>query len=133
MPITIPMYEKGRSFVMAAGLVLGYQGHKFVYFHLLCQGFQNIGKALLLLQDYDKYRPLLLREVNKISDSDFFSVNASEEVFQLNDFYMNHSFRYGDDKSDFKDISFLHTDYLHRELIEHLGKLNQQFIENKMS
>ena len=55
MHITVPMYEKGRSFLMASGLVKAYEGYKFVYLHLLCQGFECIGKAILLAHNYGKY------------------------------------------------------------------------------
>ncbi|HBI3715819.1 TPA: hypothetical protein K4M41_004638 [Vibrio parahaemolyticus] len=59
MQITVPMYVKGRSFIMAGGLVNAYGGDRFVYFHLLCQGIECIAKAVLLNQDYELYEPKL--------------------------------------------------------------------------
>lgn len=138
MRITVPMYEKGRSFVMAGGLVKAYEGHRFVYLHLLCQGFENIGKALLLAQDYEKYGPMLipvyghnleslLAEVNVVYGSDFLSENASAEVQALNKFYKQHQLRYGDPIDFSSDFSGMQANQMHSELVGHLDALNQKF------
>jgi len=138
MRITVPMYEKGRSFVMASGLVKAYGGHQFVYLHLLCQGFENIGKAILLARDYEKYGPelrdcfrhnleALLNELNVIHDADFLSKNASAELRTLNKFYKQHQLRYGDPVDFSIDVSSLQADQMHTELVNHLDALNQQF------
>ena len=139
MQITVPMYEKGRSFVMAAGLVKAYEGHKFVYLHLLCQGFENIGKALLLAHNYEKYGPLLrppnlghkldcvLVEVNAALGHSFLSQDAAAELLRLNKFYKQQQLRYGD-PIDFREVvSSLDADHLHAELVGHLTALNTKF------
>lgn len=138
MQITVPMYEKGRSFVMAAGLVKAYEGHRFVYLYLLCQGLECIGKALLLDCGYEKYEPVLrdcyghdlkvlMAEVNQNSGRRFFSEAASKELRVLNTFYKKHMLRYGD-PFDFKKQSLsLNAEHLHRELVDSLLELNQRF------
>ncbi|OGA11550.1 MAG: hypothetical protein A2W68_14865 [Betaproteobacteria bacterium RIFCSPLOWO2_02_64_14] len=138
MRITVPMYEKGRSFIMASGLVKAYGGHRFVYLHLLCQGFENIGKAILLARDYDKYGPelrgrfrhnleALLSELNVIHGGDFLSKNASTELRELNKFYKQHQLRYGDPVDFSTDVTTLQSDQMHTELVGHLDVLNQKF------
>ena len=92
---------------MAGGLIKAHAGHHFVYLHLLCQGFECIGKALLLAHDYDRYQPvlrsdyghdlaLLLSEVEQSMGSAFLSAPASSELIGLNSFYKRHMLRYGD-------------------------------------
>lgn len=138
MRITLPMYEKGRSFIMAGGLVKAYEGHKFVYLHLLCQGFENIGKSMLLAKDYNKYGPklksfyhhhldILLTELQAVYGPGLFSQEASAEVVALNRFYKRHQLRYGDSNDFTVDGSALNADHLHSELVELLSVLNQRF------
>ena len=135
MRVTVPMFEKGRSFVMASGLVKAYEGHRFVYLHLLCQGVECIGKALLLAHDYEKYETklrnefghdleVLIKEVNRNRTNNMFTVNAMKELVKLNSYYKRHMLRYGD-ASDFKEEALQITaDCLHRELVERLTDLN---------
>ena len=123
---------------MAAGLVKAHEGHRFVYLHLLCQGFENIGKALLLLKDDEKYGPMLqptyghnletlLAELKTIYGQDLMSNEASADAAQLNAFYKKHQLRYGD-KLDFAaPASTLQADSLHTELVSLLGKKNEVF------
>jgi len=131
------MYEKGRSFIMAGGLVKAYEGNDFVYYHLLCQGFENIGKAILLHHDYDKYGPLLKKEFNHSLDrilteittlegEEFFSKKAKNQLLSLNEFYKRQRLRYGH-KVDFKNTSNIKAGALHSELVSHLNHLNKRF------
>ena len=138
MRVTVSMFEKGRSFVMAGGLVKAYEGHRFVYLHLLCQGLECIGKALLLAHDYEKYAPklrkdfghdleVLIKEVNGNRPNKMFTDNAMKELIKLNCYYKRHMLRYGD-ASDFKEEAHQITaDCLHRELVECLTDLNAKF------
>jgi hypothetical protein len=138
--ITVPMYEKGRSFILAGGLVKAYEGHQFVYLHLLCQGFENIGKAILLAADYEKYGSLLkpefghnleklLEELKVLYGRDFLTERACTEIQGINKFYKQHQLRYGDN-IDFSGIcSNLQVNHLHSELVAHLESLNQKFEE----
>lgn len=132
------MYEKGRSFIMAGGLVKAYEGHKFVYLHLLCQGFENIGKSMLLANDYDKYGPMLkpvyhhnldtlLSELQAVYGRDVLSPEATSELLSLNRFYKQHQLRYGHTCDFTVDSSELSGDSLHRELVELLGVWNELF------
>lgn len=138
MRITLPMYEKGRIFVMAGGLVKAYEGHKFVYLHLLCQGFENIGKAMLLAKDYDKYGPklktiyhhhldILLTELQAVYGPRLLSQEASIELIALSKFYERHELRYGNDNDFTVNVLELSAEHLHRELVELLGVLNERF------
>ena len=123
---------------MAGGLVKAYEGHKFVYLHLLCQGVECIGKALLLAHDYEKYEPKLrndfghdlegiIKEVNRNCANNMFTDNAMTELVTLNSYYKRHMLRYGD-ASDFKEEALQITaDCLHRELVECLTDLNAKF------
>lgn len=142
MHITVPMFEKGRSFVMAGGLVKAYEGHHFVYLHLLCQGLECIGKALLLAHDYDKYKPILrndyghdlavlLAEVDRNAGSGFFSEAALKELNGLNSFYKRHMLRYGDLIDFEKQSTGLNAENLHRELVASLTELNQKFSDSE--
>ena len=138
MHITVPMFQKGRSFVLAGGLVKAYEGHRFVYLHLLCQGVECIGKALLLEHDYRQYEPklrhdfghdleVLINEVNKNSGEALFTTSAMTELKQLNTYYGRHSLRYGA-AIDFDDEARLVlADNLHRELVESLTELDAKF------
>jgi len=123
---------------MAGGLVRAYEGHEFVYLHLLCQGFENIAKAMLLAKDYDKYGPQLksvyhhsldklLYELQSIYGPDVLSREATEEVLLLNDFYKKQKLRYGNSSDFASDASVLCANHLHSELVELLGVWNHQF------
>lgn len=142
MHVTVPMFEKGRSFVMAGGLVKAYEGHRFAYLHLLCQGIECIGKALLLAHDYEKYEPrlrnvyghdleVLMTEVNQNSGSRFFSEEASNELKELSRFYKYHMLRYGHANDFKKQQANLSAEHLHQELVASLTDLNQQFSGTK--
>lgn len=132
------MFEKGRSFVLASGLLKAYEGHRFVYLHLLCQGVECIGKALLLNHDYELYRlklrkdfghdlEILVAEVNGNSGQPLFTAGAMTELKQLNSYYKRQSLRYGD-AVDFNDEALLvSADSLYRELVESLTELNVKF------
>lgn len=138
MRITVPMFEKGRSFVMAGGLVKAYEGHHFVYLHLLCQGLECIGKSLLLAHDYNKYQlvlrndyghdlEVLIAEVDQNAGCIFFSEAAARELSGLNGFYKRHMLRYGDLLDFDKQSACLNAEHLHHELVDCLTELNQKF------
>lgn len=138
MRITIPMYEKGRSFLMASGLVKAYGGDHFVYLHLLCQAFENIGKALLLARDYDSYGPQLksvfghdveriLAEIESVFGSSILSKAAKGELAALNGFYRAHSLRYGDNLDNLPSAVALEGEALRAELLNHLEEWNSSF------
>lgn len=132
------MYEKGRSFVLAGGLVKAYEGHRFVYLHLLCQGLECIGKALLLAHDYEKYEPtlrtdfghdleVLVAEIDRNSGRSFLSSESSNELKSLNSYYRRHMLRYGN-AGDFEQESLqVAADHLHRDLVNCLTELNRKF------
>lgn len=142
MQVTVPMFEKGRSFLMAGGLVKAYDGHHFVYLHLLCQGLECIGKSLLLAHDYYKYQPILrndyghdlevlIAEVDRNAGCAFFSEAAVKELSGLNSFYKRHMLRYGDLMDFEKQSACLDAEHLHRELVASLTDLNQKFLDSE--
>ena len=131
------MYEKGRSFVMAGGLVKAYEGHKFVYLHLLCQGFENIGKSILLATNYEKYGPrlksdfghdlgTLLDELRLVCGAGLLDENACKQLKGLNEFYKSHRLRYGD-KNDMKiENKLIDGDLVHVFLIDIIEVINRK-------
>lgn len=140
--ITVPMFEKGRCFVMAGGLVKAYEGHRFVYLHLLCQGLECIGKALLLAHNYEKYErslqkdfghdlEVLVAEIDRNSGSTLLSPEASEELNVLNSFYKRHLLRYGDGVDFQKESGQIRAAHLHRKLVDSLTELNRRFSSNE--
>ncbi|MEZ8313744.1 hypothetical protein AB4369_20790 [Vibrio sp. 10N.261.49.A5] len=133
MNTTVSMFEKGRAFVAAAALLKAYEGHMFVSAHLFCQGFECIGKAILLQNDYKHYSDLLrkkfghdlvklLDEIQRLYGNDLFCAKSVSEVNSLNELYKAHELRYGS-SIDFKgadvQISF---DSLHHDLISILNR-----------
>lgn len=132
------MYEKGRSFVLAGGLVKAYEGHTFVYLHLLCQGLECIGKVLLLAHDYEKYEPILrtdfghdlevlVAEIDRNAGRSFLSSESLNELKLLNSYYKRHMLRYGN-VGDFKKESLqVAADHLYRDLVNCLTELNRKF------
>jgi hypothetical protein len=65
-------FEKGKAFI-GASLLLCQKGSgenfEYVTLHLLCQGVEIILKSLLLLQDFNKYYPML-QEQKKLKHHD---------------------------------------------------------------
>lgn len=122
---------------MASGLVKAYGGHDFVYLHLLCQGFENIGKAIILAQDYEAYGPQLksighdieslLAEVEKSTGKIILSNSARQELLKLNRFYKNHQLRYGDAFDYSINIESLSGEEFRGDLIKNLDVWNEQF------
>jgi hypothetical protein len=98
------MYDNGVAFVGAAVLVAQH-GHRYVVLHLICQGFELLGKSLLLFRDYDKYQPLLRKIGHDLEKLDHRLVGAfglgspsktfASELAQLNVLYKSHRLRYG--------------------------------------
>lgn len=141
MQITVPMFEKGRSFLMAGGLVKAYEGHRFVYLHLLSQGVECIAKAILVAQDYERYEPTLrnefghdleklINEVKDVSSTALLSDEAMIELRKLNSYYKRHMLRYGS-SADFEEEAIsLAADHLHSELVGWLDEFNEKFSSN---
>jgi hypothetical protein len=123
------MFEKGQSFVMGAGLVRAYDGHKLVYLHLLCQGLECIGKAALLRLDFAGYEmrlkddlghdlEVLVREVESQTGEPLFTAGALKELRRLNQYYKKHILRYGSLEDLKKQTQSISADVLHGEVVE---------------
>lgn len=133
--ITMPMFKKGRAFLMASGLLLAHGGNQQVYLHLLGQAYENIGKALILNKDYQKYRPILRKCIGhdldllteamcNVGETNFLSKEAFGDILKLNKYYKKHHLRYGHED----DFSMSYEDFfaqdLHKNLVDHLDVLN---------
>lgn len=135
----VDMYERGRSFILACGLVKAHEGHSFVYLYLLCQGFENIGKALLLAKNYEFYWNKLnkspfghnlvttMTEVLNQYGENFLTKEAQVELREVNIYYNNHILRYGGFTEKFKDAQLVQADRLHISIVEKLVHLNNIF------
>lgn len=132
------MFEKGRSFVMAGSLVNAYQGHRFVYLHLLCQGSECIGKALLLAHDYERYEPMLKQGLGHDLEKLFETVERSlgrkllsedgmRELIKLNKYYKKHMLRYGDAADFQREAATVSADAFHADLVDNLIWQNDFF------
>ena len=100
------MHHKGRSFIGAALLLRRQGGYEYVSLHLLCQGIEIILKSLLLYHDYDKYKPLIKKQIGhdleKAADNvvgefgrETLKPEPLLELKGLNNLYKDHRLRYG--------------------------------------
>jgi hypothetical protein len=99
------MYAKGKAFLGAAILLRDHKGNEFVVLHLVCQGIEAPLKGLLLVIDYDKFKP----ELKKLNHNLLNIVNTASlaaglrplrspvrtELEGLNRLYSRHFLRYG--------------------------------------
>lgn len=100
------LYGKGEQFIIAALLLREKKGNEYVVLHLLCQGIEIVLKALLLLRDFDKYKPLILEFRYRHNLMQLVSLALTEyklhplrpavlsELDNLNGFYKSHLLRY---------------------------------------
>ena len=106
--IALSMYAKGKAFV-GAYLLLQRQSSSepldYVALHNLCQGIEITLKGLLLLRDYDKYKPQLRRLGHHLDEIALAAIQAhalkplktplSQELATLSKAYAQHLMRYG--------------------------------------
>jgi len=99
-------FYRGVNFLLAAKLLEEKGGYHYVVLHLLCQGLEIIIKGLLLMQNYDKYKPKLksmghdlIKGVEELNEFVVKSLKIDEdtmsELEKLNGFYRKHILRYG--------------------------------------
>ncbi|WP_314972632.1 hypothetical protein [Comamonas testosteroni] len=99
------LYLRGKQFWVAAVLIDDkYYGDGYVVRHLMCQAIELVLKSLLLIQDYDKYDPMLrknfghdLLELSKETCSIYgiaMRAPLEMELNRLNGFFKKHHFRY---------------------------------------
>jgi hypothetical protein len=111
--VAVSMFRKGHGFVGAAILLrqekerrgVRDEGFEWVVLHLLCQGIEVALKGLLLLRDYDRYRPRLKplgHNIYKIAEETLAAFGLRElrpglaaELKQLSALYSRHLLRYG--------------------------------------
>ena len=102
--MAVMMYQRGRSFLAASALLSRARGDAYVVMHLLCQGLEIVLKAILLLVDYDLYRPQLKRLGHDIYELARAVTQATKrkplrkalltELKVLGDIYKAHHLRY---------------------------------------
>jgi hypothetical protein len=106
--VAASMYAKGKNFLGAAMLLRKKGGYEYVVLHLLCQGIEITLKALLLVADYDAYKPKLrkygrsghdfsLTAIDTLSAFGLSPLRApiKEELQALSVLYSKHVLRYG--------------------------------------
>jgi hypothetical protein len=96
--------RKGRHFIGAAMLLREKGGDEYVVLHLLCQGIEIVLKAVLLLRDFDRYQPRLVRYGHNLLDlaSDALAeynlhplrAPVLDELKELDRLYSHHILRY---------------------------------------
>jgi hypothetical protein len=100
------MYAKGQAFVIAAALLRRHGGYEYAVLHLLCQGVEVSLKGLLLLSNYDQYKPRLAKPfghhlipIANAATSEFglHSLRPAlrSELATLSTLYSKHWLRYG--------------------------------------
>ena len=122
-------FYRGANFLLAAKLLEEKGGYHYVVLHLLCQGLEIIIKGLLLMQNYDKYKPKLKnkgglghnlvkcdKELRKElgnkplkKDKDIMG-----ELEILNNFYSKHILRYGSVLDLFGELKTISSDLVIR-------------------
>jgi hypothetical protein len=130
MKHTKSMFEKGVGFLAAAGLIKSHGINEFIFRHLLCQSFENIGKSILLFNNYEYYinkiprkrfyghdLVKLLNTLNDIYPEYTINKSAQDELFILNKFYMDNDLRYYSTIESNEPILKIKSQFLHQELI----------------
>jgi len=101
----LSMYSKGKNFLGAAVLLQRHGGHQYVVLHLICQGIEAALKGLLLIKDFDRFRPLMRRYGHNLTPLIRDALNEfglaqmrpslSTELKSLSNLYLQHLLRYG--------------------------------------
>ena len=99
------MYAKGKAFLGAAILLRRKNGYEYVVLHLLCQGIEISLKGLLLIADYDKYKPQLkklghnlvkiVETASQVAGIKPLRPSVRAELETLSKLYSAHLLRYG--------------------------------------
>jgi hypothetical protein len=133
------VFHKGKNFLWAAKLLEEKGGYHSVVLHLLCQGFELIIKGLLLMQNYDNYKPRLksmghnlikgVKTLNEfVAKSPKIDEETMSELENLNVFYRKHLFRY-DNLSEFlKDPKTISSDLVMRYALKLVRFGNRKFL-----
>jgi hypothetical protein len=97
--------RRGQHFIGAAVLLREKGGDEYVVLHVLCQGIEIVLKAVLLLRDFDRYQPRLVRYRHNLLDlaSDALAeyklhplrAPVWDEFKELDRLYSHHILRYG--------------------------------------
>lgn len=126
-------FRKGAHFIGAALLLRQHGGEEYVVLHNLCQGLELIIKGLLLVKDFDSYRPklggrgakgqsyghdLMRLATDALAE---FKLNPLrppliQELTELNRWFSNHALRYGLLETVFIDASAIQSGLVLRRL-----------------
>lgn len=126
--IAARMYEKGVSYIKAACLLRRNNGDETIVKQLVCHGAEVVLKSLLLLHDYDKYKPQLNKrnifchdvekiavEVSKVSRHKL-NRRLRDELGLLSEVYKNHFLRYGTVNDVIGDVSTVECTRTYRSI-----------------
>jgi hypothetical protein len=137
--VGLDMYVRAKSFVGASVLLRRAGGSPFVERHLLCQGIELLLKSILLLADYDAYRPKLRKighdltkaatAVHVATGIKFINAPVSAELADLSKFYELHMLRYASVFSLLTGGSYVPTDRTLRLMEKHLDEAAVTSIE----
>jgi hypothetical protein len=125
----LAMYRKGKSFIGASILLRQRDGDEYVVLHLLCQGIEIVMKGLLLIVDYDRFKPRLRTighnllaatdEAMKAAGLPPFRGATRAELKGLNTLYKRHMLRYASTHDVLVDARTIP----HRRLLHRIGAL----------
>jgi hypothetical protein len=105
--ISLTQFNKGCAFLAAAHLLKEkstQEAHHYVCLHLICQGAELIFKSLLLLKDFQKYRPIerdyghKIIKIATVVHSEYLlkpiRQDVSDELKKLEERYSSNNLRY---------------------------------------
>jgi hypothetical protein len=142
-------FYRGANFLLAAKLLEKKGGSRFVFLHLLYQGLEIIIKSLLLMQNYDKYKPKLkskgglghdLVECDKELRKELGNKplkkkdkDIMNELDILNNFYSKHILRYGSALDLFGEPKTISSDLVIRYAFKLVRFGNRKFRIKKLT
>ena len=141
--IAMATYKKGTSFVAAAILLNRHGGDASAVLHVLCQGIEVLMKGILLVVDYDKFRPQLRalgHDLVKTSETALkaaglptFSGAALQDLRTLNTLYVKHLLRYGSSYDVLVDAKTISYGRALRRIAALMRQLQRKGIPNAMA
>jgi hypothetical protein len=126
--LALQMCDKGKNFIGTSILLRKSEGNEYVVLYLLCQGIEVFLKGVLLLEDYDKYKPLLekyghnLVKISKVVTEEFslkeMRPDTKNELKILNKYYSKHLLRYGSIIDIIVDPKTIQSERVLRKILE---------------
>lgn len=127
--IGVSQYQKGCAFVGAAILSkakMTTEAHQYVYLHLICQGLELIVKGLLLVHNFEKFRPmerkfghnikLLVETALPEFKQKTLRLGHEQQLQNLSNLYLAHHLRYAGLSDIFINPTTIESDKVFRRL-----------------